>query len=267
MQYLVDQLPAQLLAVLLFALSGLAAIYGRRMRRHQPGAAADTLYATTATVSLLALMIGFTFSVALNRYETRRSLVVEEAAAIHALWQRNKLQPDAQRAAIAKALEAYVDERLRYFVDETKLDRERPSDVVADELMAEIWDLTRAAGGDGARVRLMADSLTRVDDAAWQREAVAREHIPILVIHVLIVFLLLTGFSLGYSGREDARLVRPVHMVFLAMASGAIMLLLDLDRPRSGLVLVSQQPMREIGETIAAEIADVVAPVVAPPRG
>jgi hypothetical protein len=43
------------------------------------------------------------------------------------------------------------------------------------------------------------------------------------------------------------------------------MLLLDLDRPRSGLVLVSQQPMREIGETIAAEMAEVVAPVVRQP--
>jgi hypothetical protein len=265
MQFLVDELPVPVLALLLFVLSALCSVVGRRVRRRQASSAPDTLYATTATISLLTLLIGFTFSVALNRYDTRRDLVVEEAASIHALWQRNKLQPDAQRAAMAKALAAYVEERLHYFVDETKLDRERPSDVLADELMAEMWGLTRAAGGDGARVRLMADSLTRVDDAAWRREAIAREHIPLLVIHALIIFLLLTGFSLGYSGRDDPRLVRPVHLIFLAMASSAIMLLLDLDRPRSGLVLVSQQPMREIAETIAAERAEVVAPVVALP--
>jgi hypothetical protein len=265
MQFLVDELPVPLVALLLFMLSALASLAGRRIRRRQTGNAPDTLYATTATISLLTLLIGFTFSVALNRYDTRRDMVVEEAASIHALWQRNKLQPDAQRAAMAKALEAYVDERLHYFLDETSLDRERPSDALADELMSDMWDLTRAAGGDGARVRLMADSLTRVDDAAWRREAIAREHIPLLVIHSLIIFLLLTGFSLGYSGRDDPRLVRPVHLIFLAMASSAIMLLLDLDRPRSGLVLVSQQPMREIGETIAAEMAEVVAPVVRQP--
>jgi hypothetical protein len=149
----------------------------------------------------------------------------------------------------------YVDERLEWARRGPETDRDRPGDALGDALMERMWDLTRDAGGDGARLRLMADALSRVDDVAWRREAIAREHIPLSVIDALAAFLLLTAFAMGYSGAAVTRLARPAHLVFFVLATCAIGVVIDLDRPRSGLVQVNQAPMRELAGVMARERA------------
>lgn len=256
MYSLVDDLPPLVVALLLLAIGAVAMLAGRGWRRWLGGdGTGETLYATTATLSLFTLLVGFTFAVALNRYDTRRDLVVEESASCFALWQRLQLQPTPFRAQMAGTLRAYVDARLAWARGGQETDRNRPGDTASDALMERMWNLTRESGGDGARLRLMADSLTRVDDAAWRREAMAREHIPLSVIDALAVFLILSAFSLGYSGAANARLVRTPHALFLILAAGANFLVLDLDRPRSGLVKVNQAPMRELAGFMARDMA------------
>lgn len=255
MYNLVDDLPAVVVALLLLAAGLVAMMAGRAMRQRLGEPPGETLYATTATISLFTLLIGFTFSVALNRYDTRRDLVVEEAASCFALWQRLQLQPAPHRAEMAATMRAYVDARLAWATQGTETDRDRPGDAASDALMERMWTLSRLAGGDGARLRLMADSLSRVDDAAWRREAMAREHIPLPVIDGLAVFLLLSAMSLGFSGTGNSRLARLPHLLFMLLATGAVMLVLDLDRPRSGLVTVNQMPMRELAGFMARDMA------------
>jgi hypothetical protein len=252
---MVDELPVLVIALLLVVVGAMAMLAGRTARRQLGASAGETLYATTATISLFTLLVGFTFSVALNRYDTRRDLVVEETAGCFALWQRLQLQPAPYRAEMAATMRAYVDARLAWANRGRETDRDRPGDTASDALMERMWNLSRAAGGDGARLRLMADSLSRVDDAAWRREAMAREHIPLPVIDALLLFLLLSAVSLGYSGTGDGRLARLPHLLFLGLATGAVMLVLDLDRPRSGLVTVNQAPMRELSGFMARDMA------------
>lgn len=251
---LVDHLPAFVAAALLLIGATAATLAGRRWRARRSPGGGETLYAATASLALFTLLVGFTFSVALNRYDTRRDLVVEEAAACFSLWQRMQLQPAPYRAAMAATMHDYVDARLAWARRGLETDRDRPGDQASDQLMERMWNLTRAAGGDGARMRLMADSMTRVDDSAWRREAIAREHIPLPVIDALGLFLLLSAFLLGYSGTADARLAGPAHFLLLVLATGAILLVLDLDRPRSGLIQVNQTPMRELAGFIANDM-------------
>lgn len=251
---LVDHLPDWVATSLLLFAAALATLAGRALRARRGPGAGETLYAATASLALFTLLVGFTFSVALNRYDTRRDLVVEEAAACFSMWQRLQLQPPPYRAAMAATMRDYVDARLAWAQRGQETDRNRPGDTASDQLMERMWNLTRTAGGDGARLRLMADSLTRVDDAAWRREAIAREHIPLSVIDALGVFLLLSALLVGYSGTADARLAAPAHLVLLVMAAGAILLVIDLDRPRSGLILVNQMPMRELAGFIASDM-------------
>lgn len=255
MYSLIDDLPVVIAALLLLAACVVAIMVGRAIRQRMGEPAGETIYATTATISLFTLLVGFTFSVALNRYDTRRDLVVEETAACFALWQRLQLQPSPFRAEMAATMRAYVDARLAWAAQGQETDRDRPGDTASDALMERMWTLTRAAGGDGARLHLMADSLSRVDDAAWRREAMAREHIPLPVIDGLALFLMLSALSLGFSGTRNSRLARLPHLVFITLAAGAVMLVLDLDRPRSGLVMVNQAPMRELAGFIARDMA------------
>jgi hypothetical protein len=63
----------------------------------------------SAVLGLLALLLGFTFSLALNRYEARRDLVVQEANAIGTTWLRAQLLEPPNSAAMSNLLRSYLD--------------------------------------------------------------------------------------------------------------------------------------------------------------
>jgi spore maturation protein SpmA len=240
-------LPGPIVAIIMFFAFWLASLFGAvlRERRHVTN---DVFYATSAAVSLLVLLIGFTFSLALNRYDSRRALVVEEASAVHAIWRRLPLLPEAQRDKIARLTLDYADQRVTYFthgIDEDKqLRADTAADIIADRMWMTVQGLP-AAGGDPMVTRMMIDAMSRLDDVAWRREDMARAHIPRLVINLLVAFSLLTAISMGISAPRDKR-VHPTHLIFFVLNAAAIMLVFDLDRPRIGLVQISQRPLIEL---------------------
>ncbi len=250
----VDTLPIFVIGALLFiGLCGAAELGGIRRRQREPSG--ETVYAASAAVSLLALLISFTFSVALNRYDNRRDLVVEEAAAIGMTWQRAKLFHQPTRSRVEAVLSNYIDRRLVYFDENRLTDRTRAADSVGRQLRLQLWavaDELNAGNVQPLINRALIDSLTRMDDAAARRESLAREHIPLLVIDLLIVFSVIAALSLGYSSALHGSAARGANIAFFVLVALAIMLVLDLDRPRTGLVTVSQLPMLELETLIDA---------------
>ncbi|PZN93060.1 MAG: hypothetical protein DCF31_13795 [Alphaproteobacteria bacterium] len=250
---LLDTLPIEVIGPLLFvALCLVAEISGQLRRRSNAGEAG---HAAAASVSLLALMISFTFSVALNRYDNRRDLVVEEAAAISMVWQRGRLLDNPARGTVETTLRAYVDDRLDYFQRDRQTDRTRPPDAAGRRLRLALWlvvDTLNDAKAEPIVTRALIDALTRLDDAAARRESMAREHIPLLVIDLLVLFSLIIAAILGHAGAANGRAARLANWAFLVSVTLALMLVLDLDRPRTGLVTVSQLPMLQLGTIMDA---------------
>jgi hypothetical protein len=240
-------LPGPIVAIIMFIAFWLASLLGAVLRERRQ-AANDMFYATSAAVSLLVLLIGFTFSLALARYDSRRALVVEEASAIEAVWRRLPALPEPQRSVMIGLVRDYADQRVTYFthgIDEDKqLRADVDADVIADRMWANVHALP-AAGSDPMTTRMLMDALARIDDVAWRREDMGRAHIPRLVINLLVAFSLLTAISMGISAPRDKR-VHPTHLIFFVLNASAIMLVFDLDRPRIGLVQVSQRPMIEV---------------------
>src|SRR5258705_3843054 len=68
-----------------------------------------------AVLGLLGLLLGFTFAMAVKRYDTRRGLVLQEANAVGTTYLRASLLPDAQQAPVKDLLRRYVDIRLKYW--------------------------------------------------------------------------------------------------------------------------------------------------------
>lgn len=256
MSAIITILPGWATAILLWLLLSLASLLGARMRdRWQFEREAS--YAVSAAVSLLVLLIGFTFSLALNRYDNRRALVVEEAAAIFAVWERLPLETEATRAAMAPLLQTYASQRRAYFTFGVDMEHQMRADEAGDATMGKMWAIAHGLAANGERpvfIRMMMDNLGRIDDAAWRREDMARANIPFLVIDLLVVFSVLTAVSMGIVGPSGKRL-HPTHLLFFALNAAAILLVLDLDRPRSGLVLVSQRPMIELQAIMADDMA------------
>jgi hypothetical protein len=159
------------------------------------------------------------------------------------------MQPLAQR---------YVAARLAYFQYGAVVDRQRAADVTAEAAQNQLWDIANEVVAVDNRpmiTRALIDSMSRVDDVAWRRESAAREHIPLLVIDLLILFSLITAAIIGYSTGLQTKVNRPINIAFFTLLSLAILMVLDLDRPRSGLVRVSQRPMIDLQADMAADVA------------
>ncbi|WP_426168454.1 hypothetical protein [Sandarakinorhabdus sp. DWP1-3-1] len=254
MNSLIDILPIEIIGPGLFlALCLVAEVAGRFRRRRALGG--ETGYAASAAVSLLALLVSFTFSVALNRYDGRRDLVVEEAAAIGMVWQRAKLLREPTESEVKASLGRYIDGRLDYFQRDRQTDRTRPTDAAGRSVRLSLWnvaDRLNTAGDQPLTTRALVDALTRMDDAAARRESMAREHIPLLVMDMLAMFTLIVAAILGYTGAVHGHVTRMANWAFFVLVTLAIVLVLDLDRPRTGLITVSQLPMLELEAIVDA---------------
>lgn len=237
--------PLWLVLVLGFAGMSGAAFLGIKLRarvRTDPDDDATEGYLLSASLALLGLLVGFTFSMALNRYEMRRQLVVTEANAIGTTWLRAGLVEGPQGEGLRASLRQYGDKRLRL---------PKARDVTAAEaadaaVQAKVWEDLRAALPTMSQP-LGATLMTATNemfDAASSRRAEREARIPGLVLYVLVFSAMITAAIVGYvlGGRSGRRHWMVTALLF-AMLSVAITLIFDLDRPWSGLIEVPQSPM------------------------
>src|SRR5208283_5091185 len=98
-----------------------------------------------ATLTLLGLIIGFTFSMAVGRYDQRKNYEEEEANAIGTEYVRADLLPSDDGARVRKLLRLYLDQRLLFY---TVRDPRRLQQIDAEtaRLQGEMWStVTRVA--------------------------------------------------------------------------------------------------------------------------
>src|SRR5258705_7565264 len=136
--------------VLVFAAAfvslSLASAAGARLRTRYPSVSDeqknDLSLVLAATLTLLALIIGFSFSMATNRYDQRKNFEEAEANAIGNELLRADLLPAADAATVRKLLGDYLDQRIRYFIN--KDDAQRILiDKRTDQLEADLWAAVR----------------------------------------------------------------------------------------------------------------------------
>src|SRR5262252_2647636 len=96
-------------------------------RRHDPGRneRQDLNVILTATLTLLGLVIGFSFSMAVTRYDQRKNYEENEATAIGTGYVRAGLLPPAEASAVRKLLTGYLDQRISFYMtfDERRIEQ------------------------------------------------------------------------------------------------------------------------------------------------
>ena len=208
-----------------------------------------------AILGLLALMIGFTFSMALSRFEARRDGAVSEAAAIGTTALRARLLPAPHDRESVKLLRDYVQIRLdlaRGPIGRAEFD----GAIARSNLLQEaLWRQAQAvAAKDNAMVPtgLFIQSLNEMIDDQEKRLSAMTNRLPLIVIAALYAMCVMgIGFA-GYgSGVESKRTRVPVHITGLLVAT-MVLLIQDIDRPGSGFIRVSQQPLVNAAATIDA---------------
>jgi ABC-type multidrug transport system fused ATPase/permease subunit len=205
-------------------------------------------YLLSAVLGLLALLLGFSFSLALNRYEARRDLVVQEANAIGTAWLRAQLLEEPVRTALSKALLAYTDIRLAW--SETTTDK--ADNEPTERMQKEVWKLTGRAVREDSSAQLsraLMDAVNESFDSASARLAARSAHIPDRVLQVLLLYAIMSMLMMGYVQGAGARPHRAATAQLVLLLSLALTIILDIDRPRSGAIQVSQQPMIDLRQS------------------
>jgi hypothetical protein len=224
----------------------------RWLGRNRDGAAASGGQADhllTAALGLLALLLGFTFSLALNRYEGRRDLVVQEANAIGTVALRAQLLAEPTCGTMADLLRQYVDARLAW----SELDDSTASLTQTTALQARLWALTGTAiRTDPSPVvtRGLMEAMNASFDIASARAAARSAHVPAQVLGVLLLYAVLSMAMLGYHLAAGGRPHRIATALLLVLLTLALVVILDLDRPRSGAIQVSQQPLEALRSSL-----------------
>jgi hypothetical protein len=213
-------------------------------RRADPEDTGDVGQVLTSVLGLLALLVAFTFGLALDRYETRRSLVVDEANALGTAYLRTSVldAPDRLRGL----LRAYASERLTYGLETGR--RQAEARGRSERLQAAIWAEANAqlrTYRGSATMTLVLSPLNEAFDLASSRAAALAARIPTTVLVVLLLYAAVSAAVLGYAVGGPTRRNRPASLVMFAVLSLAIGLILDLDRPRGGSIRVPQTAMSD----------------------
>ena len=201
-------------------------------------------------LALLAFLLGVTMSMASDRFDTRRGLVLDEANSIGTTYLRAGYLPEPASSQIRELLRQYVP--LRIVVTDQK-------DVAADiqrsqEILMETWTIAESVAKtttQGDLTSTFIESLNETIDLHETRvTAGLYARVPETVVLLLIggsaLSLGMVGYSAGLTRRRGL-----LNALVLVFALGAvIMIVIDLDRPREGFIQVSQQPLIDLQRQI-----------------
>lgn len=209
-------------------------------------------------IGILALLLGFTFSLALQRYDSRSEAVVDEANAIGTTYLRSDLLPAPMRDDAKRLLAEYVGERVR--AGTVALDRVAVRKVDMGEaarLQAALWRNAVQAGEaypDPVRTGLYIQALNDMFDSFGFRNAALDRHVPEVVLFLLYGTFLMAGAILGYASGMSGHRASFVSYIMIALIVLLVFIIIDLDRPRRGIIVVSQQSMIELQEGIRQNV-------------
>ena len=222
------------------------AALGQRTQADDSGDAAHG-YILSGVLGLLALLIAFTFGMALDRFETRRGLVMTETNAIGTAEMRAHLLDPSDAIRLSGMLRTYAVTRLRYGLAAAA---DKPALAEASEgQRGEIQSTTLAAVQSIRTTPLAALVVSAVNDmidigASREEAHVAR--LPASVMVVLVVYAVVAAGVLGYALSAARARRRAVSALMFLLLSLALCLILDLDRARGGSIKVSQAPLARL---------------------
>lgn len=226
----------------------------RWQRHHKEALAPDLTTLEAAALGLLALMIGFTFSMALTRFDARVKGVVDEANAIGTVALRAQMLPAPHASEVHRLLADYLQDRLKSIGRPVAASPFDNSARKSSQLQAELWDhavTLAAAQPNSLPVELFATSLNQMIDLQEGRSAAEGNHVPsavlILLYGVAVVTVGLSGYVAGLSGRA----ARVPHAIMALMIAFVIAMIDDLDRSQSGFITVEQQALTSISADFA----------------
>ena len=191
-----------------------------------------------AVFALLGLMIAFTFSGALSRFDVRRGQAVDEANAIGTAYLRIDLLPESTQPPLRETFRSYVDARIATYRALPDIERARRELARSQELQAQIWSravaATRMPDSRPGTDLLVIPALNQMFDITIVRIVATQMHPPLVIYAMLIALALAAALLAGYQSAGEKGYDWLHKIGFAAVVAFTVYVILDIEYPRLG---------------------------------
>lgn len=242
--------------VLTFAGLWLAARFGattlRRLWRPVDEDREDLSLVVAASLTLLGLIIGFTFSMAVSRYDQRKNYEEAEANAIGTEYVRADLLPAVDAAKVRVLLRTYLDQRILFYTTRSE-EQTRQINARTTQLQTELWSsvVAPAAMQPTPVVALAVSGMNDVLNSQGYTQAAWWNRIPIAAWALMAAIAVCCNVLIGYGVRNTKK-GGALLVVLPFVVSIAFFLIADIDSPRSGVIRVNPQNLSSLFESMRA---------------
>jgi hypothetical protein len=196
----------------------------------------------SAVFALLGLLIAFTFSGALTRFDVRRAQAVDEVNAIGTAYLRIDLLPASAQPRLRETFRNYVDARIATYRKLPDLEAAKLELARSQQLQTDIWhqavQAMRQPGEHAGATLLVLPALNQMFDITSVRIAATQIHPPNIIYEMLVGLALAAALLAGYQSAGEKRYDWVHQIGFAAIVSLTVYVILDIEHPRLGLVRI-----------------------------
>jgi len=237
-----------------FAVTWIAARIGASFRKDSkemdPEWREDVGLILGATLTLLGLLIGFSFSMAINRYDQRKNLEEAEANAIGTEYVRADLLPAGDAVSTRTLLNTYLEQRILFYKTRDGEQLER-NNVATAQLQSELWSAVRASAvAQPAGVSMLVLSgMNDVLNSQGYTQAAWLNRIPTAAWGLMGTISICSNLLLGYYASHVGN-KKLLFLVLPLVLSISFFLIADIDSPRGGVIRVHPQNLTRLAESL-----------------
>jgi hypothetical protein len=202
-----------------------------------------------AILTLLGLLIGFTFSMGVGRYEQRKNYEEAEANAIGTEYVRADLLPAADAAKVRELLRTYLDQRVLFYTARDLQQRLQINATTA-QLQNDLWSAveTRAAAQPTPLTALTVVGMNDVLNSQGYTQHAWWYRIPPEAWGLMTAIAILCNLMIGYGAHRTSGLLLIVPLA----VSISFFLIADIDSPLGGVIRVHPQNLLSLAQTLHA---------------
>ena len=204
-----------------------------------------------ATLTLLGLIIGFSFSMAVSRYDQRKNYEEAEANAIGTELARAGLLPPTDASKVRGLLKSYLDQRVSFYTTRNEEDL-REINARTTQLQDELWSAVQATAvvQPNPVVALAVSGMNDVLNSQGYTQAAWWNRIPHAAWGLMATIAICCNLLVGYGARNSKR--DRLLMILPLVVSIAFLLIADIDSPRGGLIHVHPQNLMSLSGLLPA---------------
>lgn len=211
----------------------------------------DFFFLVGAVLTLLSLMIGFSFSMAVSRYDQRKTFEEEEANAIGTEYVRAEALPAADTARVRALLKSYLEQRILYYEarDEQVL---RQINAQTARLQTELWSavVKPVVAQQSPVMAQVFSGMNGVLNSQGYTQSAWWNRIPGPAWTLLISISIFCNLLIGYGVRLKKRIF---FLILPTALSISLFLIADIDSPRKGIIHVRPQNLESLAESLRSQ--------------